>query len=206
MKKFHLLVELLILLLVLNGANFNFNAVHSQPRSRFAHDNIRWDCQFENDACHFRNQHNMGKFNRYYNALKPVFGKHAFLLLNINNYRLVQRYPGARLISHYFPSTYPNACLFINYYATGPAPKTFIVVQQDKENHCIYYDDDLQRNLNRWKEIEIQLDLRNGDPRFFLEVHYDAIQNNQDQGIFGIGKFSFGFGECSQPEHNRCPN
>ncbi|KPM02480.1 hypothetical protein QR98_0008940 [Sarcoptes scabiei] len=158
-----------------------------------------WECNFEIDACHFRNQHNLAPFNRYFNNRNPLFGRKGLLLLNLNS-RRVQKFPGSRLISHYFPSRYREACLFISYYATGYGAQNFYVIQQDKENKCIFADRRLQQKLNRWNEIEIQLDLRDGDPRFFLEIHY----NKNIAGLFAIGRFSFGHGVCRQPQPNQC--
>ena len=171
----------------------------NQSRSPYAIDNVLWDCNFEIDACHFRNQHNLAQFNRYYNPRQPLFGRRSLLLLNLRLPR-VQRFPGARLITHYYPANQKNACLFIGYYANGEGPENFFVIQQDKENKCIFADHDLQTKSNRWNEIEIQLDLNDGDPRFFLETHYHQGKT----GFFAIDKFTFGYGKCKNPAPNYC--
>ncbi|KAH7643552.1 uncharacterized protein LOC124494263 [Dermatophagoides farinae] len=171
----------------------------NQSRSPYAIDNIRWDCHFEVDACHFRNQHNLAQFNRYYNPRQPLFGRRGLLLLNLRSPR-VQRYPGARLITHYYPAAQSKACIFLSYYTTGDGPQSFFVIQQDKENKCIFADHDVQNKPNQWNEIEIQLDLSDGDPRFFLETHFQQGKF----GFFAIDKFSFGYGQCKNPSPNYC--
>ena len=84
------------------------------------------------------------------------------------------------------------------------------MIQQDKENKCIFADEN-DHKREGWRHIELQLNLSDGDPRFFLEAQYDANHNNnQDQnigpdpGYIGISRFSFSFGRCSRNDVNNC--
>ena len=46
----------------------------------------------------------------------------------------------------------------------GPAPSAFYVIQQDKENKCIYADENPVRDRTGiWNQIQLQLDLSDGD-------------------------------------------
>ncbi|KAJ6217959.1 hypothetical protein RDWZM_009116 [Blomia tropicalis] len=166
-----------------------------------------WNCNFNQTSCHFRNQYNLARFARYFNRNRPIFGKTSSLVLDLANPN-VRKHPGARLISHYFPATYENACLFISYLITGYSPQAFYVIQQDKENKCIFSDEN-DYPTDRWRDIQLQLDLTDGDVRFFLEARYDprdAINPGaQKRGLFAINSFAISYGQCpARDATNHC--
>ena len=188
-------------------------SVASQPTSinrhyyqlGFATNNIVSKCDFLTNSCRFRNQHNLATYNRYYNAEKMFFDRHSLLLLNINAPRS-QRYPGARLITSYYQAKYHNACLFVSYRYSGPGTLRFFIIQQDIDNKCIFSDDHFKSSIsisneNVWNHLELQLDLSDGDVRFFLETHFNS---SAKAGYFAIGDFNFGYGNCRNKNENHC--
>lgn len=180
---------------------------------------LKFACDFKLDACRFRNQHNLAPYKRYYNNEKKLFDRNWMLFLNINSSD-VQRYPGARLITPYYPSSkeYAIACLDVSFYYAGPGIKRFYIIQQDIDNKCVYMFDRSQeperekhlppgpgreRGENIWHQIEIQIDITNGDPRFFLETQFNSHSNKN--GIWAIGNFDITTGKCKRkPEDNYC--
>lgn len=89
----------------------------------------RWNCNFDENACHFRNQYNLARFSRYYNPRTPFYRQRSALVLDLSAMN-TRKYPGARLISHYFPAHRKDACLYISYLMVGSAPRAFYVIQQ----------------------------------------------------------------------------
>ena len=86
----------------------------------------------------------------------------------------------------------------------GRAPRLFYVIQQDKENKCLFVDENEKKDLNGvWRNINLQLDLTDGEPRFFIEAHYDQTLQNQ-HGYIAIASFSFEFGNCRKDDVNHC--
>nr|XP_027197164.1 uncharacterized protein LOC113791570 [Dermatophagoides pteronyssinus] len=138
----------------------------------FAMDNIVSRCDFSINSCRFRNQHNLALYNRY--------------------------------------AKYRNACLFISYRYNGPGFLRFFIIQQDNDNRCIYSYDrsklfiSSSTNIiqeNKWNSLELQLDLNEGDVRFFLETHFNSTNKF---GYFAIGDFNFGYGYCHNKNENHC--
>lgn len=180
---------------------------------------LKFACDFKLDACRFRNQHNLASYKRYYNNEKKLFDRNWMLFLNINSSD-VQRYPGARLITPYYPSfkEYADACLDVSFYYVGPGIKRFYIIQQDIDNKCVYMFDRNQeqerqnnfppgpgkeRGENIWHQIKIQIDITNGDPRFFLETQFSS--HSFKNGLWAIGNFDLNLGKCeSKPEDNYC--
>lgn len=87
-----------------------------------------------------------------------------------------------------------------------------------QENKCIYADENDVKN-DRWRHIQLQLNLADGEPRFFIEAQYDpkpqAVpfdprlgpqqqQSFQTPGYVALSKFSFKFGQCSRNDVNYC--
>lgn len=87
-----------------------------------------------------------------------------------------------------------------------------------QENKCIYADENDVKN-DRWRHIQLQLNLADGDPRFFIEAQYDPKpqvlpldprlgpqqqQIVQTPGYVALSKFSFKFGQCSRNDVNHC--
>lgn len=177
-----------------------------------------WKCNLAMNACHFRNQYNLARFSRYHNPLRPFYNEASALVLDLASAG-ARKFPGARLISHYFPARRVDACLYISYLMTGSASRAFYVIQQDKENKCIYADEN-DVKINRWRHIQLQLNLADGDPRFFIEAQYDqrpaappqqipfdprfGPPQPQVPGYIALSKFSFKFGQCSRNDVNNC--
>ncbi|XP_075678181.1 uncharacterized protein LOC113791570 [Dermatophagoides pteronyssinus] len=199
-----------VILMMTNGleSTSSYDEKYYQPG--FAMDNIVSRCDFSINSCRFRNQHNLALYNRYFNANKLFFDRHSLLLLNINSQRS-QQYPGARLITPYYQAKYRNACLFISYRYNGPGFLRFFIIQQDNDNRCIYsYDcsklfiSSSSTNIiqeNKWNSLELQLNLNEGDVRFFLETHFNSTNKS---GYFAIGDFNFGYGYCQNKNENHC--
>ena len=182
-------------------------SLQTQPLSilnKPARENQLWNCNFDKNACHFRNQYNLARFNRFYSPTAPFYGQRSVLVLDLSTQN-ARKFPGARLISHYFPAKYSNACLYINYLLVGSAPRAFYVIQQDKENKCIFADENEQRT-NSWRQVQLQLDLTDGDPRFFIEAQYETnLFNRQEMpGYIAVSLFSYSFGNCERNQANNC--
>ncbi|OTF79580.1 hypothetical protein BLA29_001342 [Euroglyphus maynei] len=146
----------------------SINGQYQQPRL-YAADNIVSKCEFINNSCRFRNQHNLAKYNRY--------------------------------------AKYRDGCLFVSYRYNGPGTLRFFIIQQDTDNRCIFSDDRTSKTSisnskeNVWNNLELQLDLSEGDVRFFLETHFNS---SAKAGYFAIGDFNFGYGYCRNRNENHC--
>lgn len=90
-----------------------------------------WKCNLAMNACHFRNQYNLARFSRYHNPVRPFYNEASALVLDLASAG-ARKFPGARLISHYFPARRVDACLHISYLMVGASPRAFYVIQQDK--------------------------------------------------------------------------
>lgn len=189
------------LLLVVTVATVNSQPnAHAKILDQDALQNVRFICNFEHNACHFRNQFNLARFTRLKRP-EGFLGERAVLLLDLNR-RAVKKYPGARIITHYFQTKYRNACLFLTYHMSGYGPEAFYVIQQDTENRCVYADEyeDKPRNAVGWKTVQLQLDLSEGSPRFFLQAEYNP---NYD-GYIAIANFTYAYGNCRYNNANHC--
>lgn len=163
--------------------------------------NIRFICNFEHNACHFRNQFNLARFTRLVQP-EGFLGERAVLLLDLKR-RSVKKYPGARIITHYFPSRHSNACLYLTYHMSGYGAEAFYVIQQDTENRCVYADeleDKPRTQASGWRSVQLQLDLSEGSPRFFLQAEY----NPHYDGYIAIANFTFAYGNCRHNQANYC--
>ncbi|UXI21035.1 zinc finger protein [Sarcoptes scabiei] len=137
------------------------------------------------------------------------------LLLNMNH-ESIHRFPGARLISRYYPiENYPRGCLYLSYRSQGPGFKQIFIIQQDDQNRCIFFDKNnanknqdhrsstilsktttktttttTTRRLNDsiWIDHQLSLNFRHGsEPRFFLDIYLDPYEK---RGFFALGNFS----------------
>jgi hypothetical protein len=161
----------------------------------------RWICSFESNFCNFKNQYNMAYFQRYSDPSRPLFGERSALYLNVT---AVGNYQAARLESDYFATDARlDACLSIKYLMYGTGPTKMYVIQQDVANKCIFVDNN-QRIDERgeWRQIKLSIDLRDGEPRFYIEAHFNP--RPPYYGTIAISQVSFSYGVCDYNYANQC--
>src|SRR5205807_839183 len=103
---------------------------------------------------------------------------------------------GGRLMTQYFPSFNgcQKGCLTIDYIMCGSGPKSLYLIQQDKDNYCVWQSKNDEFENSGWKSSSITINLSRGPPRFFIEAHVNPYQ----YGAIAISNMSFRYGECSQ--------
>ena len=130
----------------------------------------------------------MASFRRRYEPYSSLFGETSMLYLNISS---AGPYQAARLESDYFiTSSLLEACLSIKYLMYGTGAVKMYIIQQDIDNKCIWIDNNESvDNYGRWREATLTIDLRDGEPRFYIEAHIDIRPPNY--GIIAISNISF---------------
>jgi hypothetical protein len=144
----------------------------------------------------------------------------------------VRAYNAARLeTTSYFPATYTDACISLSYFWSGEKGRKYLhILQRNQEDVCIYSamldpadPESFRAQAGRWHDIQLQLDLRYGDAKFWLEWQFevgerDEQQNQQNQnqqpdyyypnyqdfGQIAIRNFSIGYGTCEQNWAEEC--
>lgn len=178
-----------------------------------------WRCDVLINSCFLKNRVNFVKFR-----IQPKFQNYNSLVLNINEAarqrQQVSRpnpvfsYSAARLVTKgYFPARYRDACIAFSYMWTGEGRKRVHIVQQNKDEKCIYHAESPAGNrheLGEWKNLELQLDLQHGDALFFIEFDFDLHSqhsnryDNSDLGYIAMRNFSIGYGLCSRNSAFEC--
>ncbi len=178
-------------ILMINGNEYDY-------RQR---QDYRWTCNFESDFCNFNNQYNMAYFRRYSDPLRSLFGERSALYLNVST---AGNYQAARLESDYFATdSNLDACLSIKYLMYGTGPLKMYVIQQDIANKCIWVDNNQQiDNFGQWRQTKLTIDLRDGEPRFYIEAHFNPRPPNY--GIIAISQITFSYGVCDYNYANQC--
>jgi hypothetical protein len=161
----------------------------------------RWTCSFESSFCNFNNQYNMAYFRRHFDPSRPLFGERSALYLNVST---AGNYQAARLESDYFATDAKlDACLSIKYLMYGTGPLKMYVIQQDIANKCIWVDANEQIDtIGQWKQIKLTVDLRDGEPRFYIEAHFNPRPPHY--GTIAISQISFSYGACDYNYANQC--
>ena len=87
----------------------------------------------------------------------------------------------------------------------GNGIKNLIVYQQEVENRCIWSaiaGDSGMKPSEKWQKLSLTVDLQYGDPRYFIETHFDNRPPNKGfVAIFAINFFESG---CTRNEANQC--
>ena len=177
-----------------------------EPRSNFFPENSRaplnqWNCKFEHDFCGLKNAYNMAQFQRHSDNQLSMFGEHSMLYINSSR---VVNFQAARLESDYFAiASQPFACLSLRYVMYGTAADKLFLVQQDIQNTCIWVDNNDPIDIRgQWRDASMTIDLRNGNPRFFIEAHIDS--RYEKFGTIAINSIAFGYGVCPHDDTNFC--
>lgn len=189
-----------------------------------------WRCDLQLNNCFLKNRVKYAPFRVQTNfegqprALVLDVGLAAQALHGRTSYpKPIYAHSAARLTSHgYFPAAYVDGCLTFSYYWNGVGLKSLKMLQRNEETTCIYADefgstDWRLQHTGKWKDVQIQLDLKYGPAKFVLEFQFDSgsghiVEPNQRQqsdyysqlGFIAIRDFSIGYGICSRNEANEC--
>lgn len=171
------------------------------PEPDRALDLSQWNCQFEYDFCGLKNAYNMARFQRHSDTGSPIFGESSMIFVNVST---AANFLAARLESDYFAiASNPFACLSLRYLMYGSGAVKLFLVQQDIRNKCIWVDNnDPVDNRGQWQEAKLTIDLRDGNPRFFIEAHIDS--RLQRYGTIAISRIGFSYGVCPHDDTNFC--
>jgi len=81
--------------------------------------------------------------------------------------------------------------------------KNLLVYQQDKDNKCIWHlTSDRSKQDKNWQKLSLTIDLKNGDPRFFIESHFDKRPPNS--GLIAFSQIKFFYNACDKSDVNYC--
>ena len=97
---------------------------------------------------------------------------------------------GARLVTPYY-HTYNElyACLTIDWYSSGVGQQSLSVTQQDKRDVKLWAS---YVKSAQWRINTINVDLRGGDLRFFIEAHFEP----RTTGIIAIDRIRLDYHKC----------
>ncbi|KAH9420315.1 hypothetical protein DERP_011232 [Dermatophagoides pteronyssinus] len=214
------------------------NAPEPGRREFFDRNRPYWQCNMannNNDQCRLENRANFVQFKRglYQNT-------HALLLDITEAIRLkeslprlnpVRSYNAGRLVTKdYFPANNNRiACLHFSFVWDGPEDKRMHLIQRNSDDKCIYstHSHGLNDQHNgRWQDLELQLDLSQGDLAFLIEFSFDInrssmidnqtrrpypIQTSNTTNAFGrydsiiaVRDFTIGYGYCKNNQAIEC--
>lgn len=157
--------------------------VKQEVKQEAVPDNVA--CEFKNNDCGIVNQENMGSYFFYTKA--SIAGREQKMMVLDAK---VSKTNGARLVTPYYHANGKSfACLVIDFFQNGDATKTFSIIQQDKTNKTIWTSS--QKSLI-WQRARINVNLNNGDPRFFIEATFEPGQ----EGLFAIASLYFTYNQC----------
>jgi len=144
-----------------------------------------FQCDFKTTDCGIVNQANMDTKFSYVHA--NIGGRNQnMLILDVSKAET----QGARLITPYFHTyTYTDACLILDYYINGDGVQSLSVIQQDKMNSNIWTSS-MKSFVFQRKYINV--DLTRGEPRFFIEAHFEPKQ----VGIVAIDNLQLVYNRC----------
>jgi hypothetical protein len=87
----------------------------------------------------------------------------------------------------------------------GNGMENVLVYQQDNDNQCIWsLMNDKNKEDEYWQKISLTIDLKDGDPRFFIETHFDNRPPNS--GLLAISEIKFFYNSCEKNDANYCGN
>lgn len=197
MYKYFILLSLTVLSLTVASSSINVRL----PMIMGITFNEQITCNFDSNFCLIKSDYNMAKFDVRKDSLNPILGQISMLILNTSTAGYHQ---ASRLLSPYFPTKSQNyGCLKIHYLMYGPGAKVIYLIQQDQDNTCIWQKNNDPSDTERiWREATFTIDLRNGDPRFFIEVHIDP--RSPQHGIVAFSEISFAYTPCEVNYTQEC--
>ena len=201
------LISVLIDSMAANGAlpariPIYMKSIVSQDQFRKAIDGRpQWKCEFDQDYCGVKNSYHLASFERHSDPRSPMFGQRSMLFVNVTN---ANNYPAARLQTDYFDAGgQRSGCLSIEYLMYGTGALKLFVIQQDIQNKCLFADfNESVDNSGQWRGTQMNVDLRDGNPRFFIEAHINGRPPHY--GTIAIKSISFSYGICDFDDTNNC--
>lgn len=153
--------------------------------SQVMSDQTYFECNFTANDCGIKNGPDM--------ATKFVYGRAQLADRDRNMMYLdVSKAPttGARLITPYY-HTYDQlyGCLTIDWYSSGTGQQGLSVTQQDKRDVKLWAS---YVNSQQWRTNSVNVDLRGGELRFFIEAHFKA----HTSGTIAIDRIRFDYHKC----------
>ncbi|OTF73204.1 hypothetical protein BLA29_001868 [Euroglyphus maynei] len=190
-----------------------------------------WQCDMSRgDQCRLENRANFVQFKR-----GNFLNSHALILdvteairtrQSLQRFNPVKSYNAGRLVTRdYFPANNNRiACLHFSYAWSGNEDKRMHLIQRNREDKCIFSSHTGDRNdrNGQWRDVELQLDLSQGDSAFLIEFSFDIphrenrryrrqipIQpytNNRSysDSIIAIRDFTIGYGYCKNNQAFEC--
>lgn len=183
-----------------------------------------WRCDIQKNNCFLRSKHNFVPFKQQFD----FEGEEVALVLNIGDaarkrHSLKRRpnpvyaYSASRLEStSYFLAQYADACIEFSFYWSGNAKKHMHILQRNQEDVCIYSaaydpaDPNFRSSNSVWQDVQLQLDLRYGAAKFWIEYQFDIGEKRDyydsysDLGFIAIRNFTIGYGVCQNSKSEEC--
>ncbi|KPM10131.1 hypothetical protein NH340_JMT03432 [Sarcoptes scabiei] len=188
-----------------------------------------WNCRLDQrKSCSLKNGINFIPFKHRYDQQDDMLVADLEQAAKIFDGQSIQMQPkilfkASRLTTdEYFPAYYTNACLYLSYSMSGDHYKQMFIVQRSREDKCIYAGEFQERNIpyelsnsvesfdsfmrKNWIDIQIQLDLKYGSPKFVLDFEYDlpSRRDYRRMGSVAIRNFSIAYGNCYRNDGNEC--
>ena len=93
----------------------------------------------------------------------------------------------------------------MDYMIGGDGIKNLVIYQQETQNRCIWkaaIDQSVPNSAQDWQKLSLAVDLSNGDPRFFIEAHFD--NRPPHTGFVAISAINFFHNSCKRNDANQC--
>lgn len=144
-----------------------------------------FECTFKDNDCGIKNEPDMKTLFTYGRAF--IGGRDQNMMhLDVSSAQT----QGARLVTPYYHS-YDQiyGCLTVQWYSYGAGQQSLSITQQDKRNVKIWssyvksYD---------WQKTAINVDLRGGDLRFFIEANFEP----KTKGMIAIDDLRLDYHKC----------
>ncbi|KAH7641955.1 hypothetical protein HUG17_5000 [Dermatophagoides farinae] len=183
-----------------------------------------WTCQMSSyNNCSMINDPQIGplfqlnsyNYFPYQSTSKPEW----YLVLNTTTFPVNK--VGARLITPYLPHNRASkGCLTLNFITTGNELEKIMIHQQDIDDTCIYSGslssplnspsiDSGARMIPQQSErliehiVELTVNLRQSDPRFFIEVYLKRLTTRRSS--FALSKMNLAYNQsCRNDQSNNC--
>ncbi|KAH9517576.1 hypothetical protein DERF_008238 [Dermatophagoides farinae] len=194
----------------------------------FDHNRPHWSCDMtREDQCRLENRANFVQFKRgiAFNSPALVLDVTEAIRTRQSLPRLnpVKSYNAGRLVTRdYFPANNRVACLHFSYAWSGNEDKRMHLIQRNREDKCIFsaHTGSINDRNGEWRDVELQLDLSQGDSAFLIEFSFD-IPNRENRyrrqtriypidringgdSIIAVRDFKIGYGYCRNNQAFEC--
>lgn len=164
-----------------------------QPSSRI----LYWDplCEYPRENCGMQSQEGLGaEFESAY----TFFGNQYEKVALVESKKATSS--AARLITPYVKShNREEICFVMEYLMQGPGIESMTIIQQDRRETRPVYTVDGAEKRNMWRIVKMDLVLREGINRYFVEVRI----KRQVSGMFMVRQLHYESGRCQHEESVR---